>query len=66
MAAKLVEVVLECPRPMSANEFEQWERNNRADDMILLQNYNPVGEEPAVLWRVQYLSGDAIDAAMLL
>lgn len=66
MGLELVEVVLECPRPMNANEFGQWERNNRADDMILRKEYSPVGEEPAVLWRVLYMQGDADDAAMLL
>jgi len=66
MGMEIVEVVLECPRPMNEEEFGVWERNHRPEDMILRKEYEPVGEAPAVLWRVRYLQGDADDAAMLL
>mgnify|MGYP001161432011 CR=1 FL=1 len=66
MGCENVEIVLELPRAMNEEEFCHWESVNRPENMILLKEYHPVGEEPAELWRAIYLECDPVSASMLL
>ena len=54
MPCEEIEMVLELPEPMERWKAEGWESINRPPKCLWLEEFEPIGEEPALKWRAVY------------